>query len=250
MAARLGFPVIAVDPQPHCIQYVRMAAAVNGDTGRVTAVNAFLAKGGLLPPAGVDSAVNKVHYIPGREFVTVPVRSGCWGTWPQDGRGEVEGYYHKLQGGNATAVVRVRDPVTLFKPNDIVVLMKIDVEGAEVAIMEALYPMLAEGRVLNIMVRVASDGVNRGNVMLQRSCLLSHHVSTRSLQMELNKFKFNETSREWGQPQSAIKALDGMLNAVIKYGYVTLCAQSGDVSESGVPGGGTFALTTSSQPVR
>lgn len=153
MAARLGFPVVAVDPQPHCVQYVRMAAAVNGDSARVTGVNAFLAKGGKLPPAGVDSVANKASYIAGRSSVNVAVRSGCWGTWPQEGRGEVEGYYHKLAGGNATVSVPVLDPASLVGPDDVVVLMKIDVEGAEVVIMEGLFPLLDEGRVLNIMVR-------------------------------------------------------------------------------------------------
>lgn len=47
LGARLGYDVVAVDPQPHCAEYVRTAAAAS-EFRRFNTVNAFLAKDGKL----------------------------------------------------------------------------------------------------------------------------------------------------------------------------------------------------------
>lgn len=68
-AAAMGYDTVAVDPQPHCAEYVRVAAAASefhrASESRFRTVNAFLAKDGKLSPGGETS-------------VDVRVRTGCW----------------------------------------------------------------------------------------------------------------------------------------------------------------------------
>jgi FkbM family methyltransferase len=89
LAASTGAQVVFIDPQPHCIQYVRAATILSGFENHVEIVHAF--------------ADSEAHGI----MANVPIRSGCWGTFPttdhqwQSSRDE----YHALVGGNQTMPV-------------------------------------------------------------------------------------------------------------------------------------------------
>ena len=82
-----GSEVVFIDPQPHCIQYVRAGVVMSGFSRSATIVNAF---------ADDSSSLS---------YATCPIRSGCWGTYPlldwQADRTREE--YDALPGGNANA---------------------------------------------------------------------------------------------------------------------------------------------------
>jgi FkbM family methyltransferase len=145
LAASTGAQVVFIDPQPHCVQYVRAAALISGFEDQVEVVHAF---------ADAESHGTMSE---------VPVRSGCWGTFPtldsQMERSKLE--YHALKGGNETMHVKgislpelVRQSITdrviakatasieeataIGDSDDYVLVMKIDAEGHEVHILNAL----------------------------------------------------------------------------------------------------------------
>ena len=184
LAARLGYKTIAVDPQPHCVQHVRIASAASGVTDRLTVLNAFVSETGALP----DGSTN----------VAVPLRSGCWGTFPvPSGNAEyVKEHFSRFPGGNASALVPVINPNTLIGDKEIAVLMKLDTEGAEIGILRALAPSLASGKILNFMIEF-----NKG--------VIDAH----------GKVTF-PTARE-GVILEALVLLTG-------YGYTVFCAQYGN----------------------
>ena len=146
LSASTGAQVVFIDPQPHCAQYVRAAALLSGFEQQVEVVHAF---------ADAES-----HGT----MATVPIRSGCFGTFPtvdhQTERSNLE--YHALKGGNATMPVHgislpglVRRTLTdraiaraamtsnvenedVGDSEDYVIVMKIDAEGHEIHILDAL----------------------------------------------------------------------------------------------------------------
>ena len=107
MAARLGFRVIAVDPQPHCVQFVRAAVAINGVTSAVEVHHAFLSAGG----------VNE----DGKTSMPLHVRTGCMGTWPAPDTEMVRAYYDSIPGGDKIVQVPLIDPASLIGEDDLVV---------------------------------------------------------------------------------------------------------------------------------
>ena len=166
LSARSGAAVLAVDPQPHCLQYVRMAAAASGLAPRVHTLNAFAGDGGG-----------------GGAPRPVPLRTGCWGMFPHDrglyaAAGEeahraTREEYDRL-GGNASVEVPVVGLGELFAQlgeearaggagEEGVLLAKIDAEGSELALARAL----------------AASGV-----------LAAHTV--KSFVMEINKYALQE----------------------------------------------------------
>jgi hypothetical protein len=154
MAGRLGYPIITVEPQPHCVRYIRAASAVNGlpieapppgsgpgsRRSALTLHHGFLAKGGALSD--------------GRTSMPLRKWTGCMGTWPIPLESKVIKFYDSLPGGNATVPVPVLDPSSLISDGDLVLLAKVDVEGAEVDVLYALEPHLRAGRILNLMVEL------------------------------------------------------------------------------------------------
>ena len=123
MAARMGYDVITVEPQPHCVQFIRAALAVSGVSHRSDLRHAFLAKGGALPD--------------GRKAMTVPARTGCFGTFPIPLEAKVREHYDglpggkwsRVAGGGANVSVQIVDPAAIISDDDVVLLLKIDVEG-------------------------------------------------------------------------------------------------------------------------
>ena len=146
LSARAGAQVLAVDPQPHCLQYVRIAATLNGLPSRVHTLNAFAS-----PAAAAAAAATATR--------TVPLRTGCWGMFPHD-RGlyasaaedphpATRAEYNALQGGNASVAVPLVSVAELVAQlsaeagaggagEEGVLLAKIDAEGSEVALVGAL----------------------------------------------------------------------------------------------------------------
>ena len=142
LAAASGALVTAIDPQPHCLQYVRVAAAANGWARRVRALNAFAGAAAAPPPPRA-----------------VRVRSGCWGMFPHDKSlyaqpGEephpaTREEYDAIRGGNASASVPTVYLPALLRAlaaearaagagDEGVLLLKMDAEGSEVALVAEL----------------------------------------------------------------------------------------------------------------
>ena len=118
MAARFGYDTVIVEPQPHCVQYIRAATALNGVHAKLTINHACLSAGGRTPA--------------GEAQLPLPRRTGCMGTWPLPLESKVRQYYDTLPGGNDTVMVPVIDPASLVGEGDLVLLAKVDVEGHEV----------------------------------------------------------------------------------------------------------------------
>ena len=68
MAARLGYAVSVVEPQPHCIEFIRAATSMNGVGSLVDLHHAFLAKGGRTAEGATSMPIFE--------------RTGCFGTFP------------------------------------------------------------------------------------------------------------------------------------------------------------------------
>lgn len=140
LSARLGYPVVAVEPQPHCAHFIHSASAMNGVSDRVTLHTGYLAKDG--------------RTADGATHLTVRTRSGCFGTWPYPESTVVREHWNQFQGGNGTTEVPMFDPASLISDSDLVLLLKVDTEGHEVDILRAMEPHLKAGRVLNIIVEL------------------------------------------------------------------------------------------------
>ena len=172
-----------MDPQPHCVEYVRVASAASGFGGRMTTMNAFVAANGSLAD--------------GSTSVSVPVRSGCWGTFPVPTGEHVKNHFKKFVGGNASIRVPVVDPNSLIGDDEVVVVMKIDTEGAELDILRALAPSLSSGRVLNVMAELNKKATVNGK----------------------------EVYPKWKQDE----VLE-VLTEVVAHGFTVYCAQFGNPS--------------------
>ena len=96
LSARFGYDTVIVEPQPHCVQYIRAATALNGVHSKLTINHAFLSAGGRTPA--------------GEAQLPLPRRTGCMGTWPLPLESKVRQYYDSLPGGNDTVMVPVIDP--------------------------------------------------------------------------------------------------------------------------------------------
>jgi len=171
LAASTGAQVVFIDPQPHCIQYVRAATILSGFENHVEIVHAF--------------ADSEAHGI----MANVPIRSGCWGTFPttdhqwKSSREE----YHALLGGNQTmpvsgislpalirkslsdrAITRLKnkllnDEKQVGDADDYVLAMKIDAEGHELHILDALFDqgIISEKLVRNFLIEFNKPALKR-----------------------------------------------------------------------------------------
>jgi hypothetical protein len=97
-------------------------------------------------------ATTTLHYL--FPLPSPQTRTGCWGTFPTPTGEHVERHFRQFEGGNGSLTVPVVDPLSLLAPDDVVIIMKIDTEGAELDIMHALLPALKAGRILNLMVEL------------------------------------------------------------------------------------------------
>ena len=157
MAAASGADVVAIDPQPHCAQFVRAGALLSGFADRVRVINAF---------AAAEAKENAAE---------VRARSGCWGTYPStnDMERETRAEYDVLVGGNATvSVAAISLPAIIIEEVEArrrsgrtpyVLAMKIDAEGSEVDVIGALDTsgVLKQRLVRNFMIEFNKDAVER-----------------------------------------------------------------------------------------
>jgi len=159
LSASLGAQVLAVDPQPHCLQYVRAAASLGGVGDRVHMLTAF-ASTEEAAALGVTSQV--------------PIRTGCWGMFPhhetvpgEDSHPAVKLEYGQLPGGNESVSVPHVSLARLLldiaeearqagSGDEGVLLAKMDAEGSECAITQSLVRagVLKAHTVKNFMVEV------------------------------------------------------------------------------------------------
>lgn len=101
LSASQGARVVAVDPQPHCLAYVSVAAAAGGVSHMVSTLNAYAS-----PSSSSSSQAPK-------DPSPVPTRSGCWGMWPHDvalsgepmEHRDTRAEYDALPGGNSSTLV-------------------------------------------------------------------------------------------------------------------------------------------------
>jgi FkbM family methyltransferase len=148
MVAALGYPVVQIDPQPHCAQYVRAATLASGFGDRVVALNAF---------AGDKSVAS---------FDTVQQRTGCWGTFPfltNDQLQSLKVAMAKSPGWeDPVPVPMIRLDDVVFgsgsgseDSRDVVIgAMKVDVEGSEDKMLLGAERLLSEGRIYHIIMEL------------------------------------------------------------------------------------------------
>ena len=155
-AASLGARVVSLDAQPHCNQFVRLGALASGFGERVRVVSAFA--------AAEDAPV----------FASVPVRSGCWGTFPvvsEPALARSLAEWGRLPGGDAQAPVRGVGLAGLLRAaaaeagagEEGVLLLKMDAEGAEAGLVAHLEEtgVLAAHLVKNFVIEVNKMAVPR-----------------------------------------------------------------------------------------
>eukprot|EP00300_Choanocystis_sp_HF-7_P010377 c16920_g2_i1.p1 GENE.c16920_g2_i1~~c16920_g2_i1.p1 ORF type:complete len:411 (-),score=78.89 c16920_g2_i1:170-1402(-) len=162
LSASLGYRVIGVDPQPHCAQFVRTAVTTSGLDHLVTFHNAF---------AGTRDQPRDV----------MP-RTGCWGTFPYVTDSQTEST-NSLFTEIPAAQVPLKVPTIavddLVSPaHDVVVVMKVDVEGHEKHVFEGARRMLEARKILNMFVewnknQWKSEGVEYETVMETARWLMS-----------------------------------------------------------------------------
>jgi FkbM family methyltransferase len=154
-AAALGARVLSLDAQPHCAEFVRLGALASGFGDRVRVVGAFA--------AAEDAPI----------FASVPVRSGCWGTFPvvsEPALARSLAEWGRLPGGSAqvpvpgVALARLLRAAAAEAPaGEGVLLLKMDAEGAEAALIEHLEAegVLSEHLVKNFIIEVNKMAVPR-----------------------------------------------------------------------------------------
>lgn len=132
LSASFGAQVLAIDPQPHCSQFVRVGAAASGFGANVRVVNAFASA------------------VPSANMASLRVRSGCWGTFPIIGDPEAArtaAHYNALLGGSAevtvpglplSGLIRTAIAEAGGDADEGVILLKMDTEGFEADLVEHL----------------------------------------------------------------------------------------------------------------
>ena len=160
LAASLGAHVTAIDPQPQCSQFVRSAAFLSGFGDQVRVINAFA--------AGNASDT----------FANVPIRTGCWGTYPRIGDAEAKttraAFANIPRRDELVAVPGIDLPALVRelaagagvgggKESAGVLLMKMDSEGAEGDLMAALDAtgVLREHLVKNFVIELNKIAAER-----------------------------------------------------------------------------------------
>jgi FkbM family methyltransferase len=140
--------VVAFEPQPHCAQYIRIASQANLFSDRVTVLNNLA---GTAELAKLDAAGKPLHTL------SIPRRTGCYGTWPYLSDSEVE-RIHNLYAGKEGAFEEVPisyvNPASLVGPDEFVFFAKIDVEGFEEEVFLALEPLIKQRRVHHLMIEL------------------------------------------------------------------------------------------------
>ncbi|KAA0175506.1 hypothetical protein FNF27_02917 [Cafeteria roenbergensis] len=156
MSGTLGYPVVFVEPQPHCAQYIRKEAIASGIADRVQVANAF---------AG-DRAVDA--------FDTVQRRTGCWGTFPYLTPSQLQGlastYTGKPEYKDAVPVPMLTLDELVLGPaggpqRDVVIAaMKVDVEGSEGAMLAGAARLLQQGRIYNLIMELNHNAWRLGKI--------------------------------------------------------------------------------------
>lgn len=156
MSGTLGYPVVFVEPQPHCAQYIRKEAIASGIADRVQVANAF---------AG-DRAVDA--------FDTVQRRTGCWGTFPYLTPSQLQGlastYTGKPEYKDAVPVPMLTLDELVLGPaggpqRDVVIAaMKVDVEGSEGAMLAGATRLLQQGRIYNLIMELNHNAWRLGKI--------------------------------------------------------------------------------------
>lgn len=153
-SAAAGARVVSFDPQPHCAHFVRAGVKLSGFGDRVRVINAFAAAN--------DSDTG----------VAVRLRSGCWGTFPTpDDTAALLSHqeFDALDGNRsvdvpAVSIVRtIKELAAQAAGDEGVLVVKIDAEGAEDALIAALdnAGVLKAGLVKNFIVEINSRALRR-----------------------------------------------------------------------------------------
>eukprot|EP00300_Choanocystis_sp_HF-7_P002843 c12159_g1_i1.p1 GENE.c12159_g1_i1~~c12159_g1_i1.p1 ORF type:complete len:390 (+),score=73.99 c12159_g1_i1:47-1171(+) len=163
LSASLGYRVIGVDPQPHCAQFVRIATVLSGLDHKIVFHNAF---------AGTKDQPREV-----------PPRTGCWGTFPYITTGQAfstDSLYTETPEAKTPVKVPTIAVDDLVDPeHDVVVVMKVDVEGHEKHVFDGARRMLQARKILNMFVGTFSRSQTTGRTSIRHpfwtrsECLVS-----------------------------------------------------------------------------
>eukprot|EP01095_Lingulamoeba_sp_RSL-Kostka_P007874 TRINITY_DN2560_c0_g1_i7.p1 TRINITY_DN2560_c0_g1~~TRINITY_DN2560_c0_g1_i7.p1 ORF type:complete len:279 (+),score=80.22 TRINITY_DN2560_c0_g1_i7:158-994(+) len=136
LSASFGWDVLSIEPQPHCDQWIRLAALANGFGNRYITINGL---------AGLDESIT----------ANVNPRSGCWGTYPRITLAQT------YQADNL--FFTDLDEITigtynldnlLYDTNYVIPLLKIDVEGFEYWVIQSAMKLLKARRIQHIFIEI------------------------------------------------------------------------------------------------
>jgi hypothetical protein len=166
----------AFEPQPECAGYVRSALQMSGFSHKSLVFNNLAGDAKLATSSKPDEkATLKTlwhggfqYWLPpaSAETVDIPIRTGCRGTFPQikpEELGHVKNFYLRTIGVDLTEKkqkVGYIDPASVLpstgdaSKDPIVLLTKIDVEGFEDEVLDALEPLMKAGRIANIVMEI------------------------------------------------------------------------------------------------
>eukprot|EP00808_Paulinella_micropora_P008833 g28234.t1 len=132
LAASLGISVIAVEPQPHCIAFLKAAAAAS-ELFKISLHNVL---------AGNYSRP---------QHTSVRMRNGCFGTWPY-AVGQMDAAINYFAGvDNSTVQIDLVHAASLVPANTSLIL-KIDTEGCEFEVLSGLRAVFEARRVICAVV--------------------------------------------------------------------------------------------------
>ena len=163
--------VYAIEPQPHCAAFISLAVQASGFGDSITVLNR-LAGTASQASGTVAASTESVEYRQKQErhgyatagvrdptapSVAIPRRTGCRGTWPYSTNGEqdaVKRAFANVAGALDPVNITYVDPSTLVSPDDEVLYVKVDTEGFEEEVFQALEPLLKRRQIANIMMEL------------------------------------------------------------------------------------------------
>eukprot|EP01095_Lingulamoeba_sp_RSL-Kostka_P007870 TRINITY_DN2560_c0_g1_i12.p1 TRINITY_DN2560_c0_g1~~TRINITY_DN2560_c0_g1_i12.p1 ORF type:complete len:325 (+),score=104.45 TRINITY_DN2560_c0_g1_i12:428-1402(+) len=136
LSASFGWEILSIEPQPHCNQWIRLAAIANGFGNR------YITLTGL---AGLDESIT----------ADVNPRSGCWGTYPRTTSVQIKQsenlFFTDLE--EITIGTKNLDNL-LYDTNYVIPLLKIDVEGFEYWVIQSAMKLLKARRIQHIFIEI------------------------------------------------------------------------------------------------
>jgi hypothetical protein len=159
-AAAPWLTVYSFEPQPHCAAYIQVAAEASGFSERLMVLNSLAGTPELAAPGREKKSTQVGRFVvppPSEKTLSVPRRTGCRGTFPtllaEEWEAVKKGYAH-IPGALDNTDIGYVDPSRLVGKDQKVLFAKIDVEGFEEEVLDALHELLSQKRIYNILIEL------------------------------------------------------------------------------------------------